>query len=92
MLEHSKIIDLPKFTDPRGNLTFDEGGVHVSFVVQKIYYLDDVPGSVRRGYPAPEALHQSIIASSGRFDLKLNHFCRESSFRLVERPRRRHAQ
>ena len=44
MLDLCKIVDLPRITDPRGNLTFIEGGTHVNFDIRRVYYLYDVPG------------------------------------------------
>jgi len=44
-----KIIDLPKIQDPRGNLTFIEGGSHIPFDIQRVYYLYDVPGGAALG-------------------------------------------
>lgn len=38
------IIELPKISDPRGNLTFVEGGRHLPFDLKRVYYLYDVPG------------------------------------------------
>lgn len=65
-------IDLPKITDPRGNLTFIEGGRHVPFDIKRVYYLYDVPGGAARGGHAHKALHQLIIAMSGSFDVVLD--------------------
>ena len=71
-IENCKIIDLPKIQDPRGNLTFVEGGSHVPFEIQRVYYLYDVPGGSERGGHAHKALHQLIIAMSGSFDVVLD--------------------
>jgi hypothetical protein len=79
-----KIIDLPKIQDPRGNLTFIEGGSHVPFDIRRVYYLYDVPGGSERGGHAHKGLHQLIIAMSGSFDVLLDdgatkrrvHLCR----------------
>lgn len=67
-----KIVELPKISDPRGNLTFVEGGNHVPFDIQRVYYLYDVPGGSERGGHAHKALHQLIIAMSGSFDVVLD--------------------
>jgi WxcM-like, C-terminal len=67
-LTQCKIIDLPRFNDPRGNLTFIEGGRHVPFDIKRVYYLYDVPGGAERGGHAHKNLHQLIIALSGSFD------------------------
>ena len=65
-------IELPKIHDPRGNLTFVEGGVHVPFDIKRVYYLYDVPGGSERGGHAHKQLHQFIIAMSGSFDIILD--------------------
>lgn len=67
-----KIIELPKITDPRGNLTFVEGGQHVPFDIKRVYYLYDVPGGAERGGHAHKDLSQLIIAMSGSFDIVLD--------------------
>jgi dTDP-4-dehydrorhamnose 3,5-epimerase-like enzyme len=67
-----KIIDLPKIQDPRGNLTFVEGGNQIPFDIQRVYYLYDVPGGAERGGHAHKGLHQLIIAMSGSFDVVLD--------------------
>ncbi len=72
MMEKCKIIDLPKIVEPRGNLTFVEGGRHVPFEIKRVYYLYDVPGGAARGGHAHKALHQLIIAMSGSFDVILD--------------------
>ena len=67
-----KMIDLPKIQDPRGNLTFVEGGNQIPFDIQRVYYLYDVPGGAERGGHAHKDLHQLIIAMSGSFDVVLD--------------------
>jgi dTDP-4-dehydrorhamnose 3,5-epimerase-like enzyme len=71
-IENCKIIDLPKINDPRGNLTFIEGGRHVPFDIKRVYYLYDVPGGSERGGHAHKELHQLIVAMSGSFDIHLD--------------------
>ena len=66
------VLDLPKITDPRGNLTFIEGSHHIPFDIARVYYLYDVPGGAERGGHAHKGLHQLIIAMSGRFDVVLD--------------------
>jgi hypothetical protein len=67
-----KLLSLPKITDPRGNLTFIEGGNHVPFDIRRVYYLYDVPGGAERGGHAHKNLHQLIIAMAGSFDVILD--------------------
>jgi dTDP-4-dehydrorhamnose 3,5-epimerase-like enzyme len=69
MLSECKILDLPKHTDPRGNLSVIEGGVHIPFDIKRVYYLYDVPGGSSRAGHGHKELQQLIIAISGSFDV-----------------------
>ena len=71
-IENCKIIDLPKVHDPRGNLTFVEGGNQIPFDIQRVYYVYDVPGGAERGGHAHKELHEFLIAMSGSFDVLLD--------------------
>jgi dTDP-4-dehydrorhamnose 3,5-epimerase-like enzyme len=79
-----RLIDLPKISDPRGNLTFVEGGIHVPFDIKRVYYLYDVPGGSERGGHAHKALHQLIIAMSGSFDVMLDDGREKKCFHLAQ--------
>lgn len=71
-IKNCTIIELPKVTDPRGNLSFIEGGQHIPFEIKRVYYLYDVPGGSDRGSHAHKNLHQFIVAMSGSFDVVLD--------------------
>lgn len=77
-----QIINFPKITDPRGNLTFIEEQRHVPFEIKRVYYLYDVPGGAERGGHAHKDLHQLIIAMSGSFDVILNDGREKKRFHL----------
>lgn len=81
-LDEVRLIDLPKISDPRGNLTFIEGERHVPFAVKRVYYLYDVPGGESRGGHAHRNLEQFIIAASGSFEVVLDDGKEEASFFL----------
>lgn len=66
------LIDLPKISDPRGNLTFIEENRHFPFDIKRVYYLYDVPGGAERGGHAHREMNQMIIAMSGSFDVVLD--------------------
>jgi hypothetical protein len=72
VIDLCKIIDIPKISDHRGNLSFIEGGRQIPFAIQRVYYLYDVPGGAERGGHAHKDLHQLIIAMSGSFDVTLD--------------------
>lgn len=65
------LIELPKISDPRGNLTFIEGDNHIPFPIKRVFYLYDVPGGADRGGHALRSSHQFLIAMSGSFDVIL---------------------
>jgi WxcM-like, C-terminal len=67
-----RTIELPRITDPRGNLTFVEGGRHAPFDIRRVYYLYDVPGGAERGGHGHRTLQQILIAMSGSFDVLLD--------------------
>lgn len=71
-LSDCKLIDLPKISDPRGNLTFIEGSNHIPFDIKRVYYLYDVPGGAERGAHGHRNLQQFIVAMSGSFDVILD--------------------
>lgn len=64
-----EIIQLPKITDPRGNLTFIEGGNHIPFDIKRVYWIYDVPGGETRGGHAFKEQKELIISLSGSFDV-----------------------
>ena len=81
-LADCRLIALPKIQDPRGNLTFIEGGSHVDFDIRRVYYLYDVPGGSSRGGHAHKELRQLIIAMSGSFDVLLDDGQEKKTFHL----------
>ncbi len=81
-LKDCRIIELPKITDVRGNLTFAEGGNHLPFDIKRVYYLYDVPGGADRGEHAHHELEQFIVSMSGSFDVTLSDGHDEQKFHL----------
>lgn len=81
-LHRCHLVDLPRIQDPRGNLTFVEGGSHVDFDIRRVYYLYDVPGGSERGGHALKDTRQLIVAISGSFDIVLNDGREKHRFHL----------
>ena len=71
-IQDCRVLDLPKISDPRGNLTFIENSRHIPFEIRRVYYLYDVPGGSDRGSHAHKSLQQFIVAMSGSFDVVLD--------------------
>lgn len=82
MMEHCRIIDLPKHADPRGNLSVVEGGVQVPFDIERVYYLYDVPGGSARAGHGHIELQQLMIAMSGSFDVIVDDGYERKKFHL----------
>jgi len=81
-LSDCRVIELPRITDPRGNLTFVEGGRHAPFDIRRVYYLYDVPGGAERGGHGHRRLQQILIAMSGSFDVLLDDGRERRRFQL----------
>jgi len=64
-----QLINLPKFEDPRGNLTFVEEDNHIPFKIERVYWIYDVPGGQVRGGHAFKKQREFIVALSGSFDV-----------------------
>ena len=72
MVERPRIIELPKFLDARGNLSFIEEFKHVPFKIERTYWIYDVPGGEARGGHAYKENREFIVALSGSFDVILD--------------------
>ncbi len=77
-----KIIKLPKFTDPRGNLSFVEQLNHIPFEIMRTYWIYDVPGGETRGGHAYMENEEFIVALSGAFDVVVDDGVNKKRFEL----------
>ena len=68
-IKDCKIIELPKFLDMRGNLSFVEQNNHIPFEIKRTYWIYDVPGGECRGSHAFRNTEEFIVALSGGFDM-----------------------
>ena len=81
-IKDAHIIELPKFTDPRGNLSFVEQLNHIPFKISRTYWIYDVPGGENRGGHAFKENQEFIVALSGSFDVHLDDGREKQIFHL----------
>lgn len=81
-LDEVKLVKLPKFADPRGNLSFVEQNNHIPFSIQRTYWIYDVPGGESRGGHAFFETNEFIISISGCFDVTVDDGRNKKTFRL----------
>ena len=82
VLGSSKIYNLPKICDFRGNLSFVESDNHVPFEIRRVYWIYDVPGGEKRGGHAFRNQSEFIIAMSGSFDVIVDDGVERKVFQL----------
>jgi dTDP-4-dehydrorhamnose 3,5-epimerase-like enzyme len=81
-LKDCKIIQLPKISDPRGNLTFIEENRHIPYDIKRVFFLYDVPGGENRAGHALKNCYQLLIAASGSFNVTLDDGNERQTFQL----------
>lgn len=81
-IQDVKLVELPKFYDPRGNLSFAEQNNHIPFEIKRTYWIYDVPGGESRGGHAYKETDEFIIAISGSFDVTIDDGKEKKTFAL----------
>lgn len=81
-IEDVKVIELPKISDPRGNLSFAEQLNHIPFEIKRTYWIYDVPGGENRGEHAFKNNDEFIIAISGSFDVIVDDGLNKKNYTL----------
>nr|WP_278480394.1 FdtA/QdtA family cupin domain-containing protein [Hoylesella nanceiensis] len=76
------MIELPRITDPRGNLTVAEANKNIPFDIKRVYWLYDVPGGECRGGHAHKQIKEILIAVSGSFHVTLDNGKEKQTFLL----------
>lgn len=82
MVKEAKIIELPKFLDARGNLSFAQNHTHIPFEIKRTYWVYDVPGGECRGGHAYKQTEEFVIALSGSFDVKVDDGKEKKTYHL----------
>ena len=78
----TRIIELPKFLDARGNLSFAQNNTHIPFEIKRTYWVYDVPGGESRGGHAYRETEEFVIALSGSFDVIVDDGTEKKVFHL----------
>ena len=81
-MNQPRIIELPKFLDARGNLSFAQNNTHIPFEIKRTYWLYDVPGGESRGGHAYRETEEFVIALSGSFDVIVDDGNEKKTFHL----------
>lgn len=81
-LDNVRILDFPKVCDPRGNLSFIEGGCHVPFAIKRVFYIYDVPGGATRGAHAHKTCTEILIPVVGSFEVHLSDGSEERIYKM----------
>ena len=81
-IKDCKIIELPKFLDARGNLSFAENYKQIPFEIKRTYWIYDVPGGEDRGAHAFKENQEVVIALSGAFDVEVDDGVNKKRFSL----------
>lgn len=71
-MDKPRIMELPKITDSRGNLSVIEELQNIPFKIERTYWIYDVPGGEKRGGHAYKENQEFIVALSGSFDVVLD--------------------
>lgn len=81
-IEDVKLIKLPQFNDPRGNLSFVQENDQIPFPIARTYWIYDVPGGENRGGHAFKKTEEFIIAMSGAFDVIVSDGTQKRTYTL----------
>ena len=81
-MQEPQIIQLPKFLDDRGNLSFFENENQLPFTIRRVHWIYDVPGGEERGGVAYRTTEEFIVAMSGSFDVVVSDGTQEWKFSL----------
>ncbi len=81
-MEKPQIIQLPKISDQRGNLSVIEEFKNIPFKIERTYWIYDVPGGESRGGHAYRENQEFIVALSGSFDVELDDGVEKTTYAL----------
>lgn len=80
--ENPHVANLPKISDPRGNLSVIESFNTVPFDIKRVFFLYDVPADSERGGHAHHQAIQYMVAVAGSFDVVLDNGVEQRRYTL----------
>jgi len=83
--QDSRLIQLPKISDHRGSLSFIEGGSHIPFKIEAVYWIHNVSELAGRADKFYRGRHEFMVALSGSVEVVVENGWEKRSYRL-ERP------
>lgn len=72
-MKATQVMQLPKITDPRGNLTFIQKKYGLPFVPKRVFWTFNVPSGASRGGHAYRNQTELIVAINGSFEVCVAH-------------------
>lgn len=81
-MQDAKILNLPKISDPRGNLSIIEQIKQIPFEIKRVHWIYDVPGGLDRGGHAYKETEEFIVALSGSFDVVIDDGAHKTTYPL----------
>lgn len=78
------LIELPKISDNRGNLSVVEVNNHINFKIKRVYYMYDIPIEATRGSHGHKKLQQLLIPLAGNFEVILDDGCQKEKYQLSD--------
>ena len=75
-------LELPRFDDSRGSLSFVQEVPHLPFAIRRVYYLYEMAPGATRGGHAHKALESLVICLNGSMDLVLDDSRNKKRFHL----------
>jgi WxcM-like, C-terminal len=81
-MKQCRLIDIPRFDEPRGTLSVIEGKPLLPFNPMRFFYIYGVPVSEKRACDALKDSEEFIIALAGRFTITVDDGYSKTDFEL----------
>ena len=66
------LVELPCIRDERGSLAFGEAGLHIPFVIRRVFWTYGIKGESMRGDHAHRTCQMVLFPIGGSFDIELD--------------------